>query len=77
MEPKPAAPFILAMAPPMLTPAETRPELEVDPPRFGFNGDIPPIRPLGPSTLSRPEEVVFFFMVADLGPPKPLLPFGR
>ncbi len=51
----------------MLSPAETRPELKFEPPRLGFNGDIPPIRP-GPSTLRRPAEPGFFFIVADLEP---------
>lgn len=66
----PALAFMLATAPPMLTlacPTEPLCADATDPPRFGFRGDMPPMRlePAPPSRLLRP--AVFFLTVADLG----------
>jgi hypothetical protein len=54
----------------MLTPGLITPaEVELDPPRRGFRGDMPvPIDPLGPLPLPVPLALpLFFFSVAVLG----------
>lgn len=81
-EPSPCAPLILATAPPILTPGLITPDSPaelVDPPRFGFSGDIlpgPPILP--PRLFLGPFDIDFFFIVADFGicPLAPSVPVG-
>ena len=67
--PSPCCPFMLATAPPMLTPGLITPAPSVDP-RFGFNGDIPDPDNLGP-VLVLPGfffnvEVLDIWLLADM-----------